>query len=151
MRKHGESSYNLTKEYATWSRIRNKCNCPSDKAYPDYGGRGIKICDRWLESYENFLADMGRAPSTKHSIDRINNDGNYEPANCRWATVMQQVLNRRNTLRYTLYGRDQTLVEWCQELNVNYRRALTRVRRLNWPIEKALSDVDFRTASINQK
>ncbi len=93
--KHGESrgAGALTAEYITWCSIIGRCHCPTNHKYPRYGGRGITMCARWRNSFEDFLADMGRRPSSKHSIDRIDNDGNYEPGNCRWATASEQVRN----------------------------------------------------------
>lgn len=84
-----------TKEYRCWQSIRDRCYNKSFANYKHYGGRGIKVCDRWLESFENFYEDMGDKPSKKHSIDRINNDGNYHPDNCRWATDYEQAINKR--------------------------------------------------------
>jgi hypothetical protein len=94
-RKHG---WYGTPEYNAWNCLKGRCNRPNDKAYHNYGGRGIAICERW-RSFENFLADMGRRPSVRHSLDRINNDGHYEPANCRWATMAQQKANTRRSIR----------------------------------------------------
>jgi hypothetical protein len=91
---HGESAPR-TKEYTAWRGMMNRCYQPNHSYYHDYGGRGISVCERWRHNYPAFLEDVGRAPSPQHSIDRIDNDGNYEPANVRWATNNQQGLNRR--------------------------------------------------------
>ena len=92
--KHGEAK-NRTFEYRVWRGMMQRCHCITSKDYPRYGGRGIAVCDAWRESYVTFLADMGRKPANKDSIDRIDNDSGYRPDNCRWATHSEQNLNRR--------------------------------------------------------
>ena len=94
---HGETrNRQQTSEFRSWRAMRQRCQDPSLLSYKDYGGRGIKVCERW-HRFENFLADMGRKPSPRHSIDRIDVNGNYEPGNCRWATPYEQRHNRRDT------------------------------------------------------
>lgn len=94
---HGESRItpNGTPEYKTWWSMKRRCYYPEVNGYKYYGERGIKVCKRWLHSYQNFLQDMGRKPSSQHSLDRINPNGNYNPKNCRWATPSEQQKNKR--------------------------------------------------------
>lgn len=100
-------------EYYIWNSMKQRCFNTNCNAYKDYGARGITMCDRW-KVFENFYADMGERPSKKHSIDRIDNNSNYEPGNCRWATAKEQGCNRRNTLLLTFRGKAMTVAEFAQ-------------------------------------
>lgn len=123
---HGDSG---SKEYFVYHRMIVRCSSAKDKSYARYGGRGISVCERWVNSYENFLADMGRAPSPKHSIDRKDNNGNYEPRNCRWATQKEQANNKRNNRWITFNGQTKTLAQWCDFYKLNYMKALYALRK----------------------
>lgn len=92
-RTHGHSSP-VSPEYRAWNNMRNRCSNPKVNHYQDYGGRGIRVCARW-QIFENFLADMGRRPSPLYTLERMDNDGNYEPGNCKWATRYEQQHNKR--------------------------------------------------------
>lgn len=139
-RLHGESSgANRTKEYRVWYHIKSRCTNIKDKSYDRYGGRGIKMCERWLTSYSHFLLDMGRAPSPEHSIERKNNDKDYEPSNCKWATPLEQANNKRNTFKVEYNGKVKSLHDWCRELNLNFKRVDHRIRR-GWCVKEAFED-----------
>jgi len=95
-RHHGHAPITgLTSEYIAWCNLKARCNNPKRNDYERYGGRGIAVCERWMNSFENFIADMGLKPSPKLSIERIDNHGNYEPSNCKWATSLEQSRNQR--------------------------------------------------------
>lgn len=139
--KHGYAKHGHKKsaEYRCWISIKDRCyNKRNKRAYRDYGGRGIIVCDRWLHSYENFLADMGRAPSPKHSIDRKDNDGNYEPSNCRWATPKIQGNNQQKTVRVNYKGVIHTLFELSLMYGVPQKTIYKRIYMANWPVEEAV-------------
>ncbi len=116
-----------TPTYKIWLGIKKRCLDPNSKSFERYGGSGIKICDRWM-NFEPFFADMGARPSSKHSIDRIDNDGNYEPGNCRWATIKQQARNRKNTLFATIDGKERPVAEWAEILGLKYKAIHCRMR-----------------------
>lgn len=88
-----------SKMYMVWTQMKRRCNQPTHKDYRLYGGRGITVCERWLHSFKNFYEDMGDKPSPSHSLDRINNDGNYEPDNCKWSTPKEQRNNQRGMIK----------------------------------------------------
>lgn len=140
-RTHGHAKQgNQSCEYRTWSRMIFRCENPKDKRWKDYGGRGIRICKRWRNSFEQFLLDMGPRPSAIHSIDRFpNNDGNYEPGNCRWATRAQQANNSRANRKIKFSGRLLTVREWEDELGFNRATLHARLNMLGWSVEKALT------------
>jgi hypothetical protein len=121
-RRHGHAGNRQTKTYAFWQNMLQRCNRPRHPEYPNYGGRGIKVCDLWSPkaggSFENFLSDMGEKPESL-TLDRRNNDGNYEPSNCWWADKRSQQRNRRNTVLVLINGKGQTVNEWATETGIN--------------------------------
>ncbi|MEC9061497.1 MAG: hypothetical protein VYC55_07810 [Pseudomonadota bacterium] len=124
--------------YTRWQSMKRRCYKEYDSHYPRYGGRGIKVCDRWLNSFESFLDDMGLPPTKKHQIDRIDNDGNYESSNCRWVSQAKNSRNKSNNRIISAFGRSQTLVEWAEETGIKRETIAMRIRR-GWSEEKALS------------
>lgn len=128
-----------TPEHRCWSAILTRCTNKNVANYPRYGGRGINVCERWLHSFENFYADMGPRPSPKHSIDRKDNDGNYEPDNCRWATRREQTLNREVTNRLTYNGVTKPLSDWAVEYGLRPSTLYKRIYRHGWDVERSLT------------
>lgn len=124
-------------EYTVWSLMRRRCLNEGEPGFPNYGGRGIKICQRWLR-FENFYADMGPRPTRSHSLDRIDNDGNYEPTNCRWATREQQARNTRRNRFVTAMGRTLTCSEWDRERGFSAGRVQCRLS-MGWSEEDAVT------------
>lgn len=124
-------------EYRAWNQLRSRCSNPSNKHFKHYGGRGIRCCERW-SSFENFYADMGPKPSPQHSIDRVNNDGNYEPGNCRWATRLEQANNTSATRWIRHDGRAQSLPSWARDTGLMRKTIACRLDR-GWPPEPALT------------
>lgn len=122
-------------EYNSWSSMKNRCLNPNDKRYSDYGGRGIAVCDRWINSFENFFADMGERPEPKkdYSLDRIDNSLGYFPENCKWSTRAEQMMNRRNTIRLTLFYESKlqtkTIKEWSEITGLSTQTIRSRKKR----------------------
>ena len=126
-------------EYKCWAKMKERCLNPNCPEYATYGGRGIKVCDRWL-AFDNFLADMGARPGKEYSIDRYpNNDGNYEPTNCRWATRGEQNRNKRSRHEITFRGVTRCLEDWASHLGILQATLWSRLKTLNWTIGEALT------------
>lgn len=117
--------------YSMWCSIKARCATPSVKAYPDYGGRGIRVCERWRDSFAAFVSDMGERPEG-YEIDRIDNDGHYEPGNCRWVPRIVNARNKRNTVRATIDGVTRSIYEWEPILGVSAKILRDRIQR-GWP------------------
>ncbi len=138
-RVHGHTvSRQETAEYRAWRCMKRRCSEPKRENYPWYGGAGISVCPQWLNSFETFLADVGPRPSPRHSIDRIDNAGNYEPGNVRWATKREQNLNRRMTVNISFGGVTRSRVEWAELIGLPYNTLRNRQMH-GWPLEKALT------------
>jgi hypothetical protein len=119
--------------------MSQRCTNPRHKSWSYYGGRRISVCDQWRNDYTAFLAHVGRRPSPKHSLDRIDNDGNYEPGNVRWATKKEQQRNRRFNRYITLNGETLLLLDWAERIGIPHDALRDRLNR-NWPIERALTE-----------
>lgn len=124
-----------TPEYTTWQSMKDRCYNPNNSHYADYGGRGITVCERWLEpgkGFENFFEDMGSRPTDcRRSLDRKDNEGNYELTNCRWATDQEQHENKRSNQFITYNGITQTIGRWAEELGVIYQTLRNRIRTMS--------------------
>lgn len=128
----------IRSEHSTWTSIKSRCRNKKDKNYIRYGARGIDMCERWFNSFENFITDMGEKPTNNHSIDRIDNDGNYDPNNCKWSTKKEQCRNTRRNLILEYKGEKKCLAEWVEILKLdNYRAVLKRIIYRKWTVEKA--------------
>lgn len=134
--KHG---MNQTAEYRAWQQMKERCNNPRKPRFADYGGRGIRVCERWSgqHGFANFIADMGRKPHPDLSIERINNDGNYEPGNCKWATRIEQRNNQRKAKpkKPIVYqGESKTLSDWAKHFGLTYAIVLHRLHS-GWDLD----------------
>lgn len=131
------------REYGIWGNMLYRCNTKTSQMYDNYGGRGINVCERW-HHYENFISDMGYSPSEIHSLDRIDNNGDYEPKNCKWATKKEQARNRRNSRKITIDGVEMQIDDYCEKYSVSVQAIKTRYVRgwsndriINTPVRKA--------------
>jgi hypothetical protein len=129
---HGESvNFQRTPEYASWLAMRRRCADPHTTDYKHYGGRGITVCDRWQNDYVAFLEDMGRKPGIKYSVERIDNDGNYEPGNCKWANQIEQCNNTRSNRLICMDGDTRTVSQWAKISGLKPYTIFARLR-LGW-------------------
>lgn len=127
------------KEYSAWKSMRARCYRESHKRYPLYGGRGIKVCEKWRNDFLAFLSDMGKSPSAKHSLERIDVDGNYEPENCKWATQKEQMNNVRNNIKIQYNGETLTISQLCEKFNISNRIKIAGRLKLGWSVEDAIA------------
>lgn len=124
-------------EYIAWHSMKQRCLNPNNDRYERYGGRGITVCDRWMQ-FTPFLTDMGPKPSLKHTIERVDNNKGYEPGNCIWATKATQNRNHSRNRYYTFNGRRLCVTDWAAVIGIKQNTLLTRLAR--WPVERALTE-----------
>jgi hypothetical protein len=137
--KIGTHNKSKTPEHNTWFNIKSRCSLKRKlPMYENYWGRGISVCERWLESFENFYSDMGPRPSKYHSIDRIDNNGNYSKENCRWATDKQQARNKRTNLFITYKGATRLITEWSFLIKGGKQNTLRGRLNAGWSLEEAI-------------
>jgi hypothetical protein len=133
LRTHGACE---TPEYRVWRSMRERCRL---RPHPRYGGRGINVCDRWFNSFADFIADIGPRPTPKHTLERINGEGHYEPSNCKWATWIEQNNNKSGIRKVTINGQADTIANWCRRLGINRDTVSNRIHNLGWSYEDALT------------
>lgn len=136
---HGMSN---TDEYNIWRKIKNRCLCKTNDSYENYGARGITISNEWQDSFETFYKDIGPRPSKKHSVDRIDNNGNYCKENCRWATKIEQSNNTRRNIYLEYDGKNLTITDWSKLIGLDYRILSYRFKK-GWSSEKILTTPKF--------
>lgn len=147
--KRDDHGLSMTAEYGVFKSMRARCLNPNNKSFRRYGGQGVKICDRWtgVAGFRNFLKDMGERPSAEHSIDRIDVYGDYEPSNCRWATMNEQNDNKKNTLHVKHDGRTLTPRQWSVETGIPRKTIYDRIFLRGWDIASALDPLAVRKLS----
>jgi len=131
------------KHYDIWRMMIRRCYDSSRPEYPRYGARGIEVCKRWRDSYQAFIEDMGYRPSSTHSIDRIDNNGNYHPKNCKWSTAVEQQANTRKSVFVTAFGQTMNVASWARKTGLSPHRIYQRLKS-GWPDDKAVSELSRR-------
>jgi hypothetical protein len=140
-----------SKEHMIWQSMKDRCSNPNNKRYDLYGERGITVCDEWKNSFEQFYKDMGPKPTSKHSIDRVDVDGNYCKENCRWATDAEQSRNTRSNINITYNGKTQCLQDWANELEIPAHRIRRRMKESGATFEQAINTpLNERIKKYNQ-
>ena len=142
--KHGLCN---TVGYNAWSAMMDRCYNPKEHNYPNYGGRGIKGCERWHD-VRTFVSDVGMRPSPRHTVDRINVNGDYEPGNFRWVTMHEQNRNKRNNLMLTYNGKTMCLVDWADRVGLN-RPTMRRRLKAGWSLDEALTQPSRRATNVS--
>lgn len=137
-RKNARHGLHLSSEHRIWRMMNSRCRNQKDTGYSRYGGRGISICEEW-RSFERFYADMGPRPTPQHTLDRRDNNGNYEPKNCRWATRREQQNNISSNVRLTMNDETMSISEWARRLDVPRHLIASRIRN-GWPVDRALTE-----------
>ena len=135
-RTHGMTK---TPTHRSWANMIKRCTVPSANRFKHYGGRGIRVCRRWRQSFQLFLSDMGERPSLANQIERIDNDGDYEPGNCRWATIREQARNRSTNRMLTFNGETLCLTDWANKVGLSVGALSLRIVRRGWSVERALT------------
>ena len=125
-------------EYFTWKAIKSRCYSASNKTMGNYQSYGIQVCDEWINDFDKFMEDMGRKPTSKHTIERIDGKKNYSKENCRWATAKEQSNNTRSNRKITYLGETKNLVQWSEKMNIRISTLCSRLNR-GWTIKNALT------------
>lgn len=128
-----------TRLYGVWNNMRRRCYEPTTKSFKDYGGRGIKVCDEWLEPEAFFDWAKASGYAEGLTIERIDVNGNYEPSNCKWITKAEQARNKTNSFMVEIDGESKCLHQWCDEMGIDYHLVYARMKRLGWDAKKALT------------
>ena len=125
--------------HATWSGMIQRCKNINSASYANYGGRGVTVCDRWVLSFSDFLTDVGEKPTSMHTLDRIDNNGNYEPGNIRWATRTEQARNKSNNRILEFQGEAMCCSDWADRIGIDVDVLLDRLNKLKWTVERAIT------------
>jgi len=148
---HGQSTVEATTpEYRAWTNMKNRCLNPKCEMFYRYGGRGIKVCDRWLHSFKNFFADMGIKPTRKHSIERKNLNGDYKPSNCNWVTSRIQALNTSKNRFVRFNGERMAISQFCDRFGFCRSAIHSRIKR-GWSMGRALKTPNQKSAIVETK